>query len=72
MIGWATRHLRHNPIKTQRRQVQLSDKHVDHPHRVIFAHLIVQIVRKQEPLPAILTFDEALHPQLRRYVPKKF
>jgi hypothetical protein len=71
MIGWATRYRRHNPIKAQRRQVQLSDKHVDHPHRVIFAHVIVQVLRTQDPLPAILTFDEALHPPVPTLCPPK-
>jgi hypothetical protein len=53
MIGGTTRHFRHNPIKTQRRQVQLSDKYVNNPHRVILAHVVIQILRKQDPLPAI-------------------
>jgi hypothetical protein len=48
------------------------DKHVNCPHRVIFAHVIVQLFSKQDPLLAILTFDEALQSRLRRCVPHGF
>ena len=61
VIAGPARRLRHNPLEPQRPQVQLVDEHVDHPDRVLLRHIVVQIVRKQNALPAILTLDEATH-----------
>ena len=41
---------------------------LDDPDRVFFAHIVVQILRKQDALLAILAFDKALH----RVPPKRF
>ena len=54
------------PVEPQRPQVQLVDEHVDHPDRVLLRHVVIQILRKQNALPAILTLDEALHLTPRR------
>ena len=61
MVGRPARRLRHNAREPQRRQVQLVDEHVDHPDRVVLRHIVIQILRKQNALPAVLTLDEATH-----------
>ena len=38
--------LRDNPAKAQAAKVKLIDKHIDHPHGIIFADVIIQMVRK--------------------------
>src|SRR5882762_7646315 len=49
-------------------QVELLDEYVDHSDRVLLRHIVVQELGKQNALPAVLTFDEALHLQLRSSV----
>jgi hypothetical protein len=39
---------------------QRVDERVDRPHRVLLGHPVVQVLRKQNPLPPILTPDEPL------------
>src|SRR5476651_82283 len=60
--------LRHDAREPQRPKVQLLNEHVDHPNRVLFRHIIIQIFRKQDGPPAVLTLDEALHIKLRSSV----
>ena len=38
--------LRDNPAKAQAAKIKLIDKHVDHPHSIIFADVIIQMFRK--------------------------
>ena len=68
MIGWAPGRLGNHPLEPKRPQIQLLDKHVDHSNRVLLRHIVVQELGKQNALPAILTFDEALHLQRRSSV----
>jgi AcrR family transcriptional regulator len=42
------------------------DERLDDPDRVLLSHKVVEILRKQNTLPPILTLDQALH-QPRRY-----
>src|SRR6185436_5635893 len=37
-------------VKTQRTEIQLIDKHVDHPHRVVLSNVVIQILGKQNAL----------------------
>ena len=60
MIGGPTGHLRHNTRKAQPPQIQLVDKHVDRPHRIVFTYVIVEELGEQNALPAVLPFDKAL------------
>jgi hypothetical protein len=50
------------PLEPQQPQVQFLDEDVDHPYRVLLGDMLIQIFRKQDPLPAVLTLDETLHP----------
>jgi len=59
VIGRSSSRLRHDSRKPQHPKVKLVDKHVDHPNRVLFRDIVIQIFWKQDGLPAILTLDEA-------------
>ena len=61
MIGRATRHLRHNPIKAQRRQIQFINEGIDDADRVIFPDVVVQAIRQQDKLAPVLTLNKTLH-----------
>ena len=50
VIAPDARRLRHDPLEPERRQVQLIDEDVDHPDRVLLAHVVVQELRKQNAL----------------------
>jgi len=65
MIGGPTGHLRHNTRKAQPPQIQLVDKHVDRPHRIVFTYVIVEELGQQNALPAVRPFDKALHQEPR-------
>ena len=38
--------LRDNPAKAQAAKIKRIDKHVDHPHSIIFVDVIIQMFRK--------------------------
>ena len=42
MIGRAPGHLRHNPSKAQRRQIQFINEGIDDADRVIFPDVVVE------------------------------
>src|SRR4029450_9428770 len=68
MIGWPPGRLGNHPLEPKRHQVQCLNEYVDHSDRVLLRHVVVQELGKQNALPAVLTFDEALHLQLRSSV----
>ncbi len=65
MVGRSARRLRHDTGEPQGRKVQFIDEHVDHPNRILLRHVLIEIFRKQHPLPAILTLDKATHRKTR-------
>src|SRR4029077_8791343 len=65
MIGWPPGRLGNHPLEPKPHQVQFLNEYVDHSDRVLLRHVVVQELGKQNALPAVLTFDEALHLQLR-------
>ena len=66
MVGRPTRRFRHDALKPQRPQIQFVDKDVDHPHRIVFSHVVVKELGQQNALRSVLALDKALHhePQL--------
>src|SRR5262249_10851856 len=60
--SWATRQLRHNPIKAQRRQIQFINEGIDDADRVILPDVVVQAIRQQDQLAPVLTLNKPLHP----------
>lgn len=68
MVGRPSRRLGDHTLEPQRSQVQLVDEDVDHPDRVLLGDVLLQVFRKQDPLPAILALDEALHRHPHRHV----
>jgi hypothetical protein len=50
---------------TQPPQIQLVDKHVDRPHRIVFTYAIVKELGQQNASPAVLALDKALHQEPR-------
>jgi hypothetical protein len=61
MIGWTSGRFWNHTVKAHRPEIQLIDKHVDHPHRVAFSNVIIQILGKQNALSTDFTLDEARH-----------
>src|ERR1700719_3189582 len=59
MIGWTSGRFRNHTVKAQRPEIQLIDKHVDHPHRVVLSNVVIQILGKQNALYTVFTLNEA-------------
>ena len=70
MIGGATRRFRHDALKPQRPQIQFVDEDVDHPHRIVFSHVIVKELGEQNALRSVLALDKALHSSPQTLPPK--
>src|SRR3984893_259851 len=66
MIGWTSGRFWNHTVKAQRPEIQLIDKHVDHPHRVVLSNVVIQILGKQNALSTDFTLDEAHHLTPRR------
>ena len=66
MIGWTSGRFWNHTVKAQRPEIQLIDKHVDHPHRVVLSNVVIQILGKQNALYTVFTLDEARHLTPRR------
>src|SRR5580704_3971515 len=60
-IGWTSGRFWNHTVKAQRPEIQLIDKHVDHPHRVVLSNVVIQILGKQNALSTVFTLDEARH-----------
>jgi hypothetical protein len=52
--------------KSELVEIETVDKHVDRSHRVILGHIVVERCRKKCALPAIQSFNKALHQMPRR------
>src|ERR1700704_157605 len=61
MIGWTSGRFWNHTVKAQRPEIQLIDKHVDHPHRVVLSNVVIQILGKQNALSTVFTLNEARH-----------
>jgi hypothetical protein len=61
MVARPPRRLRRDAFEAQALQVQLVDKDVDHPDRVLLGYVILKIFREQRALTPVRTLDEALH-----------
>src|ERR1700686_3831634 len=61
MIGWTSGRFWNHTVKAQRPEIQLIDKHVDHPHRVVLSNVVIQILGKQNALYTVFTLNEARH-----------
>src|SRR5580700_8851264 len=66
MIGWTSGRFWNHTVKAQRPEIQLIDKHVDHPHRIVLSNVVIQILGKQNALYTVFTLNEARHLTLRR------
>src|SRR3982075_1407890 len=61
MIGWTSGRFWNHTVKAHRPEIQLIDKHVDHPHRVVLSNVVIQILGKQNALSTVFTLNEARH-----------
>src|ERR1700732_5095101 len=66
MIGWTSGRFWNHTVKAQRPEIQLIDKHVDRPHRVVLSNVVIQILGKQNALYTVFTLNEARHLTPRR------
>src|SRR5712675_2362349 len=65
MIGRPSCHLRLNAAKAELGQVKLIDQHIDRPDRIVLAQIVIQPLRKQSALTAVIANDKARHRILR-------
>ena len=49
------------PLEAQARQIQCVDEHIDRTHRVVLIDPVVQPLRKQHALRAVLSIDVSAH-----------
>ena len=61
MVGRPPRPRRDQALEPQRRQVQLVDEHIDHPHLIVLANIVFQAVGQQRPLHPVLALNKAVH-----------
>src|ERR1700720_1059750 len=61
MIGWTSGRFWNHTVKAHRPEIQLIDKHVDHPHRVVLSNVVIQILGKQKALSPVFPLNEARH-----------
>jgi hypothetical protein len=62
MIGRPTRCEGRNAVKAELGEIQPIDEDIDHPHRIVLAHIVIQHRGKQGDLLAIRPLNKALHP----------
>ena len=69
MVGRPPGFRRLHTLEPEASQIKLFDEDIDHAHRVVLGHIVVQVLGKQRTLSAVLAFDKALHaaPVLMRY-----
>jgi hypothetical protein len=65
MIGGPASLFRDDALKPQRPQIQLVNKDVDHPHRMVFGHVIVEELGEQDALRSVLALNKACHQEPR-------
>src|SRR5271169_1791896 len=65
MIGRPSRHLRLDAAKAEFAQIELIDKDVDRPHRIVVAQIFIQPLGKQRALTAVIANHKARHPILQ-------
>src|SRR6201988_553107 len=61
LIGRTSGRFWNHTVKAQLPEIQLIDKHVDHPHRVVLSNVVIQILGKQNALYTVFNLDEARH-----------
>ena len=61
MISGPASFFRLHAIKAKLVQIQLIDKHVNDPNRIILSDVIVQMLGEQCALRTIFAFDKSLH-----------
>jgi hypothetical protein len=62
MIQWPVRGLGIDTAETEFSEIQLIDKHINHPNRIVLANPVLQAVGKQRRLPTSRPLNETLHP----------
>ena len=65
MVGRPARRLRHDARKSQRMQIQFVDEDVDHPHRIVLSHVIVEELGEQNALRSVFALNKPLHQEPR-------
>ena len=61
MIGGPTCQFRNDALKPSRPQIQFVDEDVDHPHWMVFSHVIVEELREQDTLRSHFALNQTLH-----------
>ena len=61
-----------NPAESKSGQIEFVDKNVDNTNRIVLPDPVFHTFRKQRALPAMLTFNEPLHPRPPRIVGESY
>jgi hypothetical protein len=64
MIGWTSRGLGIDAAATEPAEIQLIDKDIDHPNRIVLTNPAPNAFGEQRRLTAIRPLNETLHPIL--------
>jgi hypothetical protein len=65
MVGRPSCHLWLKAAKAELGQVKLIDQHIDRPDRIVLAQIVIQPLRKQSALTAVIANDKGRHPIVR-------
>src|SRR5262249_29423844 len=72
VIRWPAGHLRIDPFKSKRAKIELVDKDVDDPNRIVLMNPVLQALRKQRALLSVRPLNEALHTILHRITQESY
>jgi hypothetical protein len=61
VVGGATCLGRNNALEAKAPEVKFIDENIDHAHRILLRHVVVQTLREQCSLRALLTYHKTLH-----------
>src|SRR5271167_1117299 len=64
--------LRIDPFKSNRAKIELVDKDVDDPNRIVLVNPVLQALGKQRALPSVRPLNEALHAILRKIMRESY
>ena len=62
MIAWPSRRRRLDPGKAKSAQIKHIDEGINRPNRISIIDEVIEALGQQCRLPAVHTFNEALHP----------
>src|SRR5258708_33915561 len=72
MVGWRSRRQRLETAEAERSQVKLINEDIDRPDRIVIAQIVIQPLRKQSALAAIIAHHKARHQSPRQITEESY